>query len=173
MVKSHNFVRCFSVLLLISMYIITSGCAISGSGASFAFEEADTNKAVIYHYRRSSFREHGRQWYVLSNGKPLTTIGNGGYFKQIIEPGQIIYRTKDDYNSWVGWIIIPFGNLIFNALAEYQDAYTLDVEAGNYYFLKWGFSKSNSIPRINQIPYEKAIKQIDGLLAFPPTKVMK
>lgn len=161
--NSYYFV-CFSRALLIFFASLTvSGCAITGDGPPFAFDQPDDGTAIIYHYRLSSFKGNGMEWDALSNGKPLTRMGNGGYFKQISEPGHITYRTKMRVHPFPFWILY----LINEAISEYEDAYTLDVQAGKSYFLNWRVEFNEDVPHIMAIPEEKALKQIDGLLAFP------
>jgi hypothetical protein len=158
-----------NILILVFLAVVVTGCATRGSGPSFVFEETIANKAVIYHYRPSSFRGSAIQWDVLSNGKPLTRIGNGGYFKEVSEPGRIIYQTKQQGSSPVGFVLIEVGNV----LAKYKKAYELDVEPGKYYFLKWYVELTKDLPLITQEPYDKAIKEIGGLLSFQPAELIK
>lgn len=159
----YNFAYFFRALLIFFACMIASGCATTGSGPAFAFDQPDNDKAIIYHYRQSSFKGSGLEWDALSNGKPLTRMGNGGYFKQVSEPGPVAYRTKTRVHPFPLWILY----LINEATAEYEDAYSLDVEAGKYYFLSWRVALGKEVPHIKEIPEEKALKQIDGLLAFP------
>lgn len=167
MLVSQIFSHVFRIVLLIFMAVTVTGCATKGSGAQFTLEEPQTSKAIIYHYRPSSFKGSALQWDVISNGIPLTRIGNGGYFKEIATPGRIAYLTKDNRKSPIGLV----DQALQNAFADFQETYTIDVEAGKTYFLKWSFliTKGN-IPHIEHIPAEEALKELNGLLSFPPAK---
>jgi len=90
---------------------------------------------------------------------------NGGFFKQLIEPGHIVYKTKFQQNSGAFMII---GHSIDNALANFKEAYRFDAEAGKVYYLRWGLGV---IPKIEQMPEEEALPQINGLRAFLPLKI--
>ena len=147
------------------MMLFISGCAVKGTGPLFAFEEPKAGKAIVFHYRIPRGAGSAAQYDVLSNGTPLTTIGNGGFFKQLIEPGHIVYETKFQQHSGAFMII---GHSIDNALANFKEAYRFDAEAGKVYYLRWGLGV---IPKIEQIPEEEALQQLNGLRSFLPSKI--
>ena len=152
-------------ILLIFIPITLFGCAVQGTGPLFTFQEPKADKATVIHYRIPRGAGSGAQYDVLSNDTPLTTIGNGGYFKQIIEPGQIVYKTKFQQHAGPLFVV---GHSIDNALARFKDAYSLDAEAGRVYYLRWGLGL---VPKIEQVPEEEALQQLNGLRSFLPAKI--
>jgi hypothetical protein len=150
----------FSILFVLVVTTL-NGCAIKGTGATFTVEEPMADKAVVIHYRLSRGAGSGAQYDVMSNDRPLTCIGNGGYFKQVTEPGNIVYKTRLQTRGG------PFllGQMIDNAIAKFKETYSLDVEAGKVYYLRW---KVGPMPKIEQIPEKEALLQLKGLRSFLP-----
>ena len=164
----------FRLLVIVFIAALFAGCVggkWQGKGQWFALQEAQPNTATVYHYRLPAFKRSAMSWYVLSNGVPLTRIGNGGFFKEVVEPGQIEYRTKyrADIPLWLG----VQGKLIeysTNVDQEYELTYTLNVEAGKLYFLKWTFRNK---PTIEQVTQQEALQQLSGLQSFFPAQTSK
>jgi len=155
---------------LIVIYL--SGCAATGTGPQFELYSPKSDTAIIYHYRLDVFKGSAMSYDVLSNSKPLTHIGNGGYFKEIVSPIEtpleIEYRTKLTQDHGFNLPIIMIGNVITNAFAEFEIVYKLDVEAGKKYFLKWAPQIFKEIPYVELVPEETAINEIANLRAFSP-----
>lgn len=163
--KSEYLGHISRTILLLLIAATLYGCAVKGTGPLFAFEEPKAGKAIVFHYRIPRGAGSAAQYDVLSNGTPLTTIGNGGFFKQLIEPDYIVYKTRFQQHSGAFMII---GHSIDNALANFKEAYRFDAEAGKVYYLRWGLGV---IPKIEQIPEEEALPQLNGLRSFLPLKI--
>lgn len=159
--KFHDYV--LNLILLIFIGATLFGCAVKGTGPTFVLEEPIADVAIVFHYRIPRGYGSGAQYDVLSNGTPLTTIGNGGFFKQIIEPGEIVYETRLQTRG--GPFVI--GQAIDNARAQFKEAYRFDAQAGKVYYLRWGLGL---IPKIEQVPEKEALQQIKGLRSFLPAK---
>jgi hypothetical protein len=153
----------FRLLVIIIIAAFFAGCtAPGGKGQRFTLQEAQPNTATVYHYRLPAFKGGAVSWDVLSNGAPLTRIGNGGFFKEVVEPGQIEYRTK--YTQELG--LQPILILINNAIQSYEVTYTLNAEAGKLYFLKWTIKMFSNKPTIEQVTQQEALQQLAGLQSF-------
>ena len=154
-------------ILLIFVVATFWGCAVKGTGPLFVSEEPMDNKAIVFHYRTPSFVGSAMQYDVLSNGTPLTRIGNGGFFKEIVEPGPTIYAVKSTTSSG-GLMII--GEMINNARQPFIDTFTFIADASKVYYLRWSV---DSQPKIDQIPEEEALRQIKSLRSFLPAQMDK
>ncbi len=152
------------LVLLIFAWTSLASCAASGSGPPFELQLAGAAEVVVYHYREKRFTGSGIAYDVLANRTPLTTIGNGGFFRQSTKPGTIVYHTK--YNG--SGIPVLFV-MVDNFLAEFEEMYTLTAEAGETYFLRW---KPHAItPQIDQVSQQEAMSALSGLNAFPAARI--
>lgn len=155
-------------MLLISITLFFFGCAVKGTGPMFSLEEPKADVTIVFHYRVPSFIGSAMQYDILSNGTPLTRIGNGGYFKEIVNPGQTIYETRMTTRG--GPLIIQ--RAAANARAKFIQAYSFTAEVGKLYFFRWTPDLSaNTPPVIEQIPKEEALQQLKGLRSFLPAQL--
>ena len=99
-----------SLLLL----ALLSGCAPSLGPVYQKAELAPNDKGLVYIYRPSSFVGGGVSYDVKVGEIPVTTLYNGGYYPYFSSPGEIEFWAK----------------------TESRSAVTLDVEAGETYFIK-------------------------------------
>lgn len=97
---------------------------------------AENEKVVVYHYRPWMFRSGAVNYTTLSNDQPLTIIRNGTVFREVTEPGELIYRAE--YYSPAAWgLLNPGGVLLTNLSEEMEDKIRIDTVANEVYFLEW------------------------------------
>ncbi|MCB1895258.1 MAG: DUF2846 domain-containing protein [Zoogloeaceae bacterium] len=155
--------------LLVALAVALGGCAVKGSGKPFALRPPPAGEARVYHYRvHHTFLASALAWDVLSNGQPLTRIGNGGYFAETVAPGRVRYLTRTNRDAGLYGIA---ATALSNALADFQESHVLDAAADSTYFLRWRFDASMSDPVIEAMDPATALSEMDGLLAFPPLTV--
>ena len=100
--------------------VLWNGCAVTAKGERFSLAEPVPDKAVIYHYRESAFKGSAFSYDILSNETPLTRLGNGGYFKELANPGNLSYRAilTSDKGPFLPILIVD--NIITNSYQEFE-----------------------------------------------------
>lgn len=161
--------RIFILMLLAVACVSLSGCAVTATGEKFSLTKQQSNKAVIYHYREDAFKGSAFSYDILSNEKPLTRLGNGGYYKEVIEPGSINYRTLLTQDKG----IMILDDLITNSYQEFEQAFSLDTEPNKVYFLKWTPNIFGGPPEIEIVDQNDALGSITELRAYPPAQTLK
>ena len=164
-VKAGRLSTVRKLCLAIPVALSLSGCAVTGSGEPFGLETPAENEAIVYHYRLKATKGSARQWDVLSNEEPMARIGNGGYFKELVPPGDRTYLSKANVDGGLFGIATSW---IWNALEDYEEVFRLNVESGNTYFLRYDFGVGQGQPTVVTVPEEEALSEIGPLLAFPP-----
>lgn len=99
-----------SSLLLVALL---SGCASLGPAYQIV-EAIPPEKGLVYIYRPSSFVGGGVSYDVKVGENPIITLYNGGYYPYFSAPGEVEFWAK----------------------TESKSAVTLDVKAGETYFVK-------------------------------------
>ena len=150
-----------SYLLLLFSGVVITGCATTAIGPAFQLEPPPTGKAIVYHYRLSSFYGKALIHNVLANKKPLIAITNGGYFRQTCEPGEMIYISK--VQAKVHPLLYGPGISLQNHFAKFHEKYRLDIKPGKIYFLRW---VGDAEYKPKEIPQSQAIKEIKELKEF-------
>ena len=158
------------ILLLFSVSLVSlNGCALTATGEKFSLTEPEYNKAIIYHYREQSFKGSAFSYDILSNEIPLTRLGNGGYYKEITDPGNINYRTLLTQDKG------PFNieDVINNSYQEFEQAFSFDTEPNNIYFLEWTPNIFGGPPDVEIVNHNDALENISELRAYPPAQAPK
>ena len=96
---------------------------------------------------------------VIGAGKPLTRIGNGGYFAHIVEPGKVEYVKKRSVNFGVLFILV---DSLENAMRTFTPAHTLNVARGETRYLRWTYSGA-----VEEVPPDIAISEMRGMKSWP------
>ncbi|MDN7134567.1 hypothetical protein [Pseudidiomarina terrestris] len=123
-------------LLLITVFLVgLTGCSSAPEIGTFE-TKAETNKVVIYHYRPWIFRAGAINYIAASNEKPMTVIGNGTVFREVAEPGKLIYRAEN--YAPAGWAFFnPGGVLITNIVQTMEEKIRFTGDANQIYFVEW------------------------------------
>jgi len=110
------------ILALVAVCVaLVAGCAIMPPGARYTYEAPpaitpDASSGVIYFLRESAFVGGGGGYFIYENGKAIGLLASGTYFIHKSIPGSHIYTAGEDARS----------------------AITLDVHAGQtYYIISW------------------------------------
>lgn len=152
----------FTLPVFIPIYIF--GCSTTkGKETIFSLSEPKPGKAIIYHYRvPRALYGVAASYDVLCNNVPVARIGDGGYFKQQITPGQIEIRTRNvvryRYN------LAPSGTKEF--MTQFDEAYTFFAYNGRTYFLRYTVDLEHELPIIEQVSKKVALKEMEGLRSF-------
>jgi hypothetical protein len=85
------------------------------------------DKALIYIYRVSHTLGAANAYEIFANGKPITRLGNGGYYDFVTAPGQIQFAWR------VHDAVSPLMAMMVNSGGPHP-ACTLDAEAGHTYY---------------------------------------
>ena len=159
------------MLLVLTVFLLTlNGCAVTAKGEMFSLSEYVPDKVVIYHFRESAFKGSAFSYDILSNGAPLTRLGNGGYYKEVATPGNISYRTllTSDKGPFIPLLILD--NVITNSYQEFEQAFSFDAAPGKIYFLKWTPNIFGGPPDIEIIRKSEALNSISELRSYPPAQ---
>ena len=156
--------RKYSIAVCGLFLFMVVGCAPKGTGPLFSLNPASEGMSTVYHYRLERGAGSGAAYILLSNGKAVSVIGNGGYYVQHLEPGEYKYeRILQLHQGPLPNALI--GDAIDNARAKAEHAYTITVDPGKSYFLRWAASG-----KVEPIQEEVALKELRGLRAFEPVK---
>jgi len=134
----------FSLSLL--LVALLSGCASLGP----VYQKVETvpaDRGLVYIYRPSSFVGGGVSYDVKVGETPVTTLYNGGYYPYLSAPGEVEFWAK----------------------TESRSAVTLDVKAGETYFLKGtvGVGLLVGRPHLTVVPNETGAGEIAGCKLIP------
>ncbi|WP_258240018.1 hypothetical protein [Pseudidiomarina homiensis] len=111
------------------------GCSSAPEIGQFE-PQAENNKVVVYHYRPWMLRSGAVNYIAASNNQPMTIIRNGTVFREVAEPGELVYLAE--YYSPAGWgFLNPGGVLVTNLSESMEEKLRLDTEANKIYFVEW------------------------------------
>jgi hypothetical protein len=135
-----------SLLLL----TLLSGCANLGPVYT-KVDMVPPNKGLVYIYRPGSFVGGGISYDVKVGDAPVTTLYNGGYFPYFSNPGEVEFWAK----------------------TETKSAVTLDVKAGETYFIKGtiGVGFLMGRPHLLVVPNDLGAKEIADCKLIPEKKL--
>ncbi|WP_225072842.1 DUF2846 domain-containing protein [Desulfuromonas sp. CSMB_57] len=138
-------VRKAVVVLTLLALALLAGCA--NLGHVYQEELVPQNKGVVYIYRPSRFIGGGVSYDVKVGETPVTTLYNGGYFPYFSDPGEVEFWAK----------------------TESRSAVTLDIKAGETYFVKGtvGVGLLVGRPHLTVVPNEAAGKEIADCKLIP------
>ncbi|NCU32827.1 MAG: DUF2846 domain-containing protein [Candidatus Moranbacteria bacterium] len=138
-----------AVSLLLLALALLSGCA--GLGPVYhKVEVIPEEKGLVYIYRQKSFVGGGVSYDVRVGETPITTLYNGGYFPYLSDPGEVEF-----------W-----------ARTESKSAVTLDVKAGETYFVKGtvGVGFLVGRPHLSVVDKEIGFQEIANCKLIPEKK---
>jgi hypothetical protein len=158
-VKRKSGVRVWGI---VAMLFFISGCAAQGTGLVFSLQQPPAGSVIVYHYRQRALMGSGMSYDVVAARRPVTRIGNGGYFVEVERPGRIDYLTKTTGDTGIV-NLIP--NLISNSLEGYKPTYTLEVAAGEVHFLRW--TVKDAYPHVEEVSADVAEREMQGLKSWP------
>lgn len=144
--------RCKLVFSLsLFLLVLLSGCASLGPVYQ-KVEALPADQGLVYIYRPSSFVGGGVSYDVKVGETPVTTLYNGGYYPYFSAPGEVEFWAK----------------------TESRSAVTLDIKAGETYFLKGtvGVGLLVGRPHLTVVPEETGNTEITGCKLIPEKKVM-
>lgn len=110
---ARNKASFMSMIILLGVVLLLSSCASLGP----AYQKADKipeGAGLVYLYRPSSFVGGGVSYDIKVGETVITTLYNGGYYSYFAKPGEVEFWAKTESKSSV----------------------TLDVKAGQTYYLK-------------------------------------
>jgi hypothetical protein len=138
-------VRKAVVALSLVALTFLSGCA--SLGQVYQEEPIPQDKGLVYLYRPSSFIGGGVSYDVKVGETPVTTLYNGGYYPYFSDPGEVEFWAK----------------------TESKSAVTLDVKAGETYFVKGtvGVGLLVGRPHLTVVPNETGGKEIADCKMIP------
>lgn len=137
-------------LLALLSALLLSACAPTLGPVFQKVDRAPEGAAVVYIYRPSSFIGGGVYYDVRANGVVVTTLYNGGYHPYVAKPGEVEFSAKTEATSSV----------------------TLDVKAGQTYYVRGtvGVGVFVGRPRLEVVPAEVAEKEIAETKLLPEPK---
>ncbi len=154
-----------SVVLIALISAGITGCASTGSGHGFTLQPPSPDTTVIYHYRPKAMRGGSIRYDVLSNDKPLTRMKNGGYFREVADPGTMQYFVEASWRMGILFVV----DAVANVTSEYENAFSFVAEPGETYFLRWRSSGNNA--EIELVSQEEALPALAKLKSLPPAEV--
>lgn len=128
----------FVRILFVILVALLTACASHPQVANFK-PVASNEKAVIYHYRKSQFAGGGRNFHITNNGQPAFVMENGSFYKELVNPGRVTYRSKSLQKHIIGNLGV---SLVMNNFEEFEERLTLDVKANEVYFVEWSHGKA-------------------------------
>ena len=122
------------IILVVCFSIIVGSLSVPSSAAEVP--QADSDKAQVVFYRVKSFKGGAIRFNVQYPEGLIGTLGNGTYLYKQLEPGQ--------YQFWSQVIS--------------QDSITLNIEAGNTYYVKGEVQIGvfAGRPKFTQVPESQA-----------------
>ena len=147
--KSTRLAVSVAVIALVATAAV-SGCAPTLGPAFKTVEKIPDNAAVVHIYRPGKFAGSAVSYDVKANGAVVTTLYNGGYYPYVARPGEIEFSAKTEATSSV----------------------TLDVKAGEIYFIRGtvGIGFFVGRPYLVVVPREEAEKEIVETKLIPEGK---
>ena len=100
--------------LFLSSFLLLTGCITSLGPAYSKVDKIPDNTGLVYLYRPSAFFAGGLSYNVKTGETVITTLKNGGYYPYFSDPGEKEFWAKTEAKSSV----------------------TLDVKAGQTYYIK-------------------------------------
>ena len=100
--------------LLLSSFLFTTGCITTLGPVYSKVDKIPENAGLVYFYRPSAFFSGGLSYDVKTGETVITTLKNGGYYPYFSAPGEKEFWAKTESKSSV----------------------TLDVKAGQTYYIK-------------------------------------
>jgi len=149
---------CFCIVLL----IVGCGMAPKGTGPIFKFSAPDAGKAAVYHYRLEKASGGGQFYYLFMNKDFVSIIGNGGYYIQLVLPGEYEYAVKSEVRMPVGLI----GVAIDNARAKVKNVYKFSAKPNESYYFRWSCAFGDNV--VEKVEESIALKELEGLKKFEP-----
>lgn len=136
-------------LLLLGIFLLPS-CAPTLGPAFQKTEKISDNVGLVYIYRPSKFIGGGVSYDVRANGVVVTTLYNGGYYPYLAKPGEIEFSAKTESTS----------------------AVTIDIKAGQTYYIKGtvGIGIIVGRPHLMIVPAEVGEKEIVECKLIPEKK---
>ena len=145
--KNHQL---FTVVLSMLVLSFLSGCAARGPAFS-KIDNLSADKGLVYIYRVPAFTGSAIFYDITVGENAITTLKNGGYFPYQTNPGEIE----------------------FSASTEATSAVTLDVEAGQTYYIKGSLSVGFLMgrPHLSVVPNKVGEKEIQECALLPGQSV--
>lgn len=138
-----------NVIVIASLLLITllTGCGAKLGPVYQKAEEIPLDSGLVYIYRPSSFVGGGVSYDVKVGDTSITRLYNGGYYPYFSAPGEVEF-----------W-----------AQTETRSAVTLDVKAGETYYIKGtvGVGLLMGRPHLMVVPAEIAINEIVDCKLLP------
>lgn len=138
--------KSFAVILSVLFFSFLSGCAAKGPAFS-KIDNLSSDKGLVYVYRVPSIKGAAISYDIKVGENVITTLKNGGYFPYQTNPGEIE----------------------FSAATEAKSAITLDVEAGQTYYIKGSLSVGFLMgrPHLSVVPNDLGEKEIQECKLLP------
>lgn len=142
----NNLRKSFSIISAILLLLFLSGCAAKGP-AFTQIDNLSVDKGLVYIYRVPSIKGAAISYDIHANKNPIFTLKNGGYFPYQTNPGEIE----------------------FSASTEAKSAITLDVEAGQTYYIKGSLSVGFLMgrPHLSLVSSNVGMKEIQECALLP------
>jgi len=96
-----------------TVILFLSGCSASGP-AFKPYGEFSSEKGLVYIYRQAQFQGSAIAYTVKANGVAIGTLKNGGYLTYLADLGPVIFSAKTEAKAEV----------------------TIDIKAGETYYIK-------------------------------------
>jgi hypothetical protein len=141
-----NLRKSFAIITSLLLLAFLSGCAAKGP-AFTQIDNLSTDKGLVYIYRVPSIKGAAISYDIYANEKPIFTLKNGGYFP---------YQTNT-------------GEIEFSASTEAKSAITVDVEAGQTYYIKGSLSVGFLMgrPHLSIVSSDVGGKEIQECVLLP------
>jgi hypothetical protein len=129
------------------LVLFLSGCASGPKFAPVVSVDVPPGKALVYIYRTPSFAGSAVQYAVNAGERKIVQLQNGGYYPYICDPGSIEF-----------W-----------AATEARASLTIDVAAGETYYLRGSLGIGFFVghPKLQLIPAEQALSEIADCVLIP------
>ena len=161
--------RASLIFVLLIAVTVPPGCVTTqGKGVAYKAEAPPPGKAVVYHYRLGGFRAAPHKFRIWSGSRPVTTIGNGGYDRDVVPAGTVSYEGITEFEP------IPLGLLdqaIMKAATKPGHLVTLKMRAGQTRYLRYSpktvnLGMSYPPPIIEEVDASTAREEMAGLQRF-------
>ncbi|TAL09281.1 MAG: DUF2846 domain-containing protein [Nitrospirae bacterium] len=136
-----------TVLIVLAAVFAAAGCAPTLQQVYQRVEAIPPGKALVYIYRPGGFLGGAVYYDVRANGTVVTTLYRGGYYPYIAEPAEIEFSAK----------------------TEATDSVTIDVKAGQTYYIKGtvGVGFVVGRPHLTVVPASDAESEIAECKLLP------
>jgi hypothetical protein len=136
-------------LVLVACVVMMAGCAKMPLRADYVEEKnpqritADANSAVVCFFRPSAFTGGGMSYFVFEDNTKIGLLKSGSYFMHRSMPGKHTYLAE----------------------TEARAAVTLDVKAGETYYVEGGIGMGfwAGRPQLTEVTKPVADKELSGL----------